>query len=228
VIRERRRWTWGLGGLVSAAALLLAAGWATPGILSSAQPAEVSGLIAVPDVRQSTDYSCGASALQSVLAYSGLDRSEDELMDALGTDEESGTTPESIVRVATGLGFLVSIREGISLDEIRAALGDRIPVIVALQAWIKDKPQRFTWAETWEEGHYAVVIGMDADYVYLEDPYLLGTRGRIHVQEFEERWHDYSGEAPLDPADRRWVHLGIFIRDGGAKARRKPLFTDVE
>lgn len=214
--------------VLSTASLLFAGGCATERFLSESHQAAASDLIAVPDVRQSTDYSCGASALQAVLAYYGDDRSEGELMELVATDGESGTAPESIVRVTAELGLRASIRENLSLDDIRAALNEKVPVIVALQAWVDDKPQGFSWAQTWEDGHYAVVIGMDADYVYLEDPSLLGTRGRISVREFDERWHDYSGKPPLDAGDRRWVHLGIFIQNGGARGRKHPSFTDLE
>jgi predicted double-glycine peptidase len=214
--------------VLSMAALPLAGGCFSARCLSKSSPPAAQSLIAVPDVRQSTDYSCGASALQSVLAYYGVDLSEGELMVLLGTDNESGTAPESIARVAAELGMQPSIGENLSLDDLRAALGKRIPVIVAFQAWVEDKPLGFSWAETWEEGHYAVVIGMDADYVYLEDPSLLGTRGRVHLREFEERWHDYTGMAPLDAGDRRWVRTGIFIQQRGERQQEPRGFTDLE
>jgi predicted double-glycine peptidase len=41
--------------------------------------------------RQTTEYSCGASALQSVLAWWGEDVDERELMRLMGTSEEEGT-----------------------------------------------------------------------------------------------------------------------------------------
>jgi uncharacterized protein len=211
----------------STAILLLSGGCAT-GRIRSDSPQATPDLIVIPDVRQSTDFSCGATALQALLAYYSEDWSEEELIKLLGTNQEIGTTPESLVRVATALGLRASIGENLTFDDLRAALDERIPVIVAFQAWVDVKPPEFSWAECWEEGHYAVVIGMDADYVYLEDPSLFGTRGRIPVREFGERWHDYSGVSPMDAQDRRWVHLGIIIREGGAKGGKLPMFTDVE
>ena len=41
--------------------------------------------------RQSTEYSCGASALQAVLSYWGKDVEEQELMQRLHTSPETGT-----------------------------------------------------------------------------------------------------------------------------------------
>ena len=53
--------------------------------------------------RQSTEYSCGASALQSVLSYWGKDLDEEELMKLLKTTYETGTYPEDIIRVSREL-----------------------------------------------------------------------------------------------------------------------------
>jgi predicted double-glycine peptidase len=41
----------------------------------------------MPEVRQHTDYACGAAALQSILAYYGIDVRQDTLMEKLGTNE---------------------------------------------------------------------------------------------------------------------------------------------
>jgi len=35
-----------------------------------------------------------------------------------------------------------------------------------------------------------VVIGMDEENIYVEDPAILGSRGYIPLQEFLERWHE--------------------------------------
>src|SRR5262245_25399786 len=61
--------------------------------------------LAVPDVRQATDYTCSASALQAVLAYYGVEKREDELAKELGATPEDGAPPEAIVRVAMAHGL---------------------------------------------------------------------------------------------------------------------------
>ena len=66
--------------------------------------------------RQVTEYSCGASALQSVLAYWGKDIDEHELMALMGTTEEEGTYPDKMVHAARALGFEAEAREGLTLD----------------------------------------------------------------------------------------------------------------
>ena len=42
-----------------------------------------STLFSMPDTRQSTEYSCGAAALQAVLGYWGRDIGEEDLMEML-------------------------------------------------------------------------------------------------------------------------------------------------
>ena len=85
--------------------------------------------------RQSTEYSCGASALQSVLSYWGKDLDEEELMQLLHTTPETGTYPEDIERVAGALGFEAEVKENLSLDEVEQATAKGNPVIVLSQAW---------------------------------------------------------------------------------------------
>jgi hypothetical protein len=65
---------------------------------------------------------------------------------------------------------------------------------------------------------------------YLEDPSLFGTRGRVPLRTSVERWHDdaHSGGSPPEVRERRWLHLGIFIREGAAGKREPTAFTDVK
>jgi hypothetical protein len=175
-----------------------------------ASPAALPSLLSiVPDVRQSTDYTCGAAALQAVLAYWGTDEREDRLTTRLRSTPEAGTHPLDIVRVAREFGLTADLREGLELADLEAALASRTTAIVDLQAW-RDRAD-LPWAETWDDGHYMVLLGLDRDNLYFEDPSLLGSRGTIPRSEFIERWHDYEGDPPLDPTDRKYVRMAIFI-----------------
>lgn len=175
-------------------------------------------LAAVPDVRQSTGYTCGAAALQAVLAYWGFPEREDRLVARLGSTPDAGTPPDAIVRVAREFGLSAELREGLALADLEAALAAGTTVIVDLQAW-RDR-EDLPWTEIWDDGHYVVLLGMDADRLYFEDPSLLGARGTIPRAEFVDRWHDYEGEPPLDPSDRKYVRMAIFIRGERAPAAR--------
>ena len=197
---------------IFAAGFLLArltdGGRATPA--ASAPPSAPLLLEGVPDVRQSTSYSCGAAALQAVLAYWGVSEREDRLMARLRTSPEQGTSPDNIIRVAREYDLEAGLKEGLGLADLEAGLREGWTVIVDLQAWRESAAA--PWTETWDDGHYVVLLGVDEANLYFEDPSLLGARGSIPKREFLDRWHDYEGDAPLDAGDRKYVHAAIFIR----------------
>jgi len=179
----------------------------------------------VPDVRQSTGYTCGASALQAILAYWGTEEREDRLAARLHSTPEAGTHPLDIVRVAREFGLTAELRDGLDLADLERALADGTTVIVDLQAW-RDRTD-VPWTETWDDGHYMVLLGMDAANLYFEDPSLLGARGVIPRAEFVDRWHDYEGDPPLDPSDRKYSHMAIFLKGSRPAPARPASFEPV-
>lgn len=144
--------------------------------------------LAVPDVRQATDYTCSASALQAVLAYYGIEKREDELARELGATPEDGAPPEAIVRVANAYGLGAVKRENMTVEDLAAEVAQGRPVIVGLQAW--SGTPRTSWADAWDDGHYAIVIAVEGDVLVFEDPSVLGSRAFLSRRELEERWHD--------------------------------------
>jgi hypothetical protein len=81
---------------------------------SSSSPLLPSSLLAsIPDVRQSTGYTCGASVLQAILAYWGTEEREDRLAARLHSTPEAGTHPLDIVRVAREFGLTAELRDGL-------------------------------------------------------------------------------------------------------------------
>ena len=205
----------------------VAAGWLAgtylpvPGV----KDAPSSPFDAIPDVRQSTDYTCGAAALQAVLSYWGTDEREDRLAARLKSTPEAGTHPLEILRVAREFGLSAELREGLDLADLERALAGGTTVIVDLQAW--RERDDIPWTETWDDGHYMVLLAMDAANLYFEDPSLLGARGKIPRAEFVDRWHDYEGEAPLDPTDRKYVRMAIFIKGSRPAPVRAVSFVPV-
>lgn len=189
-------------------------------------------LLTVPDVRQSTRYSCGASSLQAVLNYWGVDVSESDLMELLHTSPLIGTDPEAIVSVASSFGLSASFSQNLSIDDLKKSIELKIPVIIRAQAWsgheekgywVSDTPDN--WEDTWKEGHYMVVIGVDSRNVFFEDPLLLGTRGIIPIDEFLTRWHDYQRKSSPEVQKRIYNRLGIFI--SGDKPAVYPTYTRI-
>lgn len=160
--------------------------------------------------RQITEYSCGASALQAVLHYWGRDLDETELMRVLGTREDVGTHPESIERGVRALGMQAEMRENLTLDEVQRFTTEVGPMIALCQVWRSMKSADVAPEEEWDNGHYIVVLGVDAENVYFQDPYL--TMGKVVVTRrvFERHWHQIMGGAQA--GNPRLMHVGILIR----------------
>jgi uncharacterized protein len=157
----------------------------------------------VPDVRQSTAYTCGAAALQAVLAYYGIDSREDRLSTQMGATPSDGIPPEAIVRTARAYGLAAELRENMTVEQLATEVRDGRPVIVELQAWAD--PPRSDWESDWDDGHYAVVIGIEGNELVFEDPSVLGSRVQLSRPEFEARWHDVD-------FGQRHVRAGILLR----------------
>lgn len=151
-------------------------------------------LIKVPLSRQATSYTCGVSALQSVLAFWGEEVREDVLAKSCKSDKRIGTAYQRIADCARSKGFAVEIRKNLQLAELKSILDKKQPVICLIQAW----PEReVNYATDWEDGHYVVAIGYDAHNMYFMDPSTLGHYTYIPTGEFEKRWHDTDGKEKL-------------------------------
>ena len=160
--------------------------------------------------RQVTEYSCGACALQAILGYWGRDVDETHLMEILHTTSEEGTYPEDIVRGARSLGFDAEARDNLTLDEVERFTAEGHPMIALGQFWLSEKEMAVSVTEEWETGHYIVVLGVDKDYVYIQDPFARMSKAFIPRKTFEERWHQVmGGKLEKNP---KLMHLGIFVR----------------
>jgi predicted double-glycine peptidase len=168
--------------------------------------------------RQTTEYSCGPAALQAVLRYWGRDIDEEALIELLHTDPEVGTYPEDIVRGARSLGFDAQVTENLTLDEVAQFAASGNPVIALGQVWRSEKDTPASAAEEWDCGHYVVILAVDRDYVYFQDPYARMCKAFVPRDVFEEHWHHAMGGDLRNP---KLVHLAIFIR-GERAAAEKP------
>ncbi len=171
-------------------------------------------LLAVPDVLQTRDYTCGPDSLRAVLGYFGRPMPKtSELARMMHTNPQTGTEPADIARVAVALGLSAQLRQKMSLADLAQYARHDIAVIVNYQAW--RGASSLPWSRNWGDGHYAVVVGVDEHNVYLEDPWVLGRRDVIPRQEFVDRWH--GGE---NRDGRRFLQGGIIISDPARAVRR--------
>lgn len=178
-----------------------------------------ANLVAVPPVKQETDFSCGAAATLSILrlwrweAFSR--REEGGLYAALRTTRSDGTEPEPMVACLREAGLEAEYRHGdVTLEQLETALAAGEPPIVDLQAWRdNDRP----WKETWDAGHYVILVGHDAERLFVMDPSVLtpGAYAWLPRAELAERWHDLTG-----PHNVRLERMVVFVR--GRTPRWRP------
>lgn len=138
--------------------------------------------------RQTFNFDCGSKALQLVMEYYGVEMREDELMRELGTGKD-GTNYVNMIKVAEKNGFKVFASNGVSLEQLKQFVDQGYPVIVIVQAWADRYMTLEDWKSSFDNGHYAVVIGYQDHIIIFEDPSSIH-RTWMSEEEFLTRWHD--------------------------------------
>jgi predicted double-glycine peptidase len=189
------------------------------------RPKLPANALRLPIHEQETSYSCGPAALLSILKYwQNYTGRETDLYALLNTNPEEGTNPRGLVRGAQSFGLSALPKEGMSIQDLRQNLSQGDTVILDIQAWDESNlgPDKVDWENKWEDGHYVVLIGIDAEYAYFMDPSMdLNRYGYIPLKELLRRWHDYEVE---NGQRREYRNLGIIIRGNGSP--KLPLPTD--
>lgn len=123
---------------------------------------------------------CGPASLKMVLGYFGVRKSEQELARLCNCKEGSGTKAENILKIAKKFGLKGFIKDFSEISDIKKyVIGREIPIIV-------------DWFST-EEGHYSVVVGIDKENIYLQDPELGHVR-YMKIGTFKRIWFDFPGD----------------------------------
>jgi predicted double-glycine peptidase len=169
--------------------------------------------------RQVTEYSCGPAAVQSVLAYWGHEVDQQKLMQVFSTTEEVGTHPEDMVTGLRALGLDAEMKENCTVDELAEFTSTFGPVIALGQVWRSESGPAVSAADDWGSGHYFIVLGVDEDNVYCQDPYLGMCKGFAPRSVFEEHWHQAMGGDLAK--NRKLMHVAIFIRGEKSAAPAK-------
>lgn len=169
--------------------------------------------IDLPNTTQTESYTCGASALLSVCAYFGVGPDHEEALRADMKLTRAGADPSQIVSAAKKYGLRAVVTRDMSDRELAEHLDHGRPVILMLQAWARPRPR--SYARRWDDGHWVVAIGYDAEVFYFEDPVIHTSRGFISRSELGARWHDIEGRA------RTHVErLGIALSRDGVRSSK--------
>ena len=132
---------------------------------------------------------CGPASLKMVFDYYCYDKSEKDIAEMCGTTDELGTTAEGIQSAAQSIGLKAMIYDNSSLEDVQKWLDKKVPVIVN---WFTrgriDYPE-----EDVPDGHYSVVVGLDDEFIYLQDPEI-GKMRKIKRYDFMRVWFDFKGD----------------------------------
>lgn len=132
---------------------------------------------------------CGPASLKMVFDYYGTEKSEEEIAKLAGTTGDLGTDDQGIKKAAEELGFKVEIKNESSFENIQDYLSKKIPVIVN---WFTRGRIDYDDSQV-PDGHYSVVVGLDDEFIYLQDPEI-GKLRKIERDDFMKVWFDFMGE----------------------------------
>ncbi|MEK6823917.1 MAG: cysteine peptidase family C39 domain-containing protein [Nanoarchaeota archaeon] len=154
-----------------------------------------------PELCQTYEYDCGATALEAVFIYYGIEIKEGLIINQAKTSKSRGTSVKHIEITAKKYGFKVDSKE-IDIPDIKKYIDKKIPVILLLQAWKGRK--NLDWKKDWDDGHYVVAIGYDKEKIYFEDPYTF-ERTFLKFEELKKRWHGGFAKG------KKYINHGIAI-----------------
>lgn len=162
-----------------------------------AESEENPKLLDVPHYLQSDDSTCGPASLRMVMAFYGLEMTEEDLAGACGHTYELGCRSEDMACAAKSLGFDVYFKNNSTIEELSRLVNAGAPVIVD---WFCGDPP---------EGHSSVVIGVSDKNIYILDPYLEEMRV-VAKEDFRRCWFDFY-ETPITP-DNLYVGQIMVLR----------------
>lgn len=135
-------------------------------------------MLKVKPFRQRSGF-CGPASLKMVLDYYGKEKSEMDLARFSGCDKNHGVEATGLLKAAHKLGFKGFVKDFAEIKDLRKYVnGKHIPVIVD---WFSEI-----------DGHYSVVIAIDKENIYLQDPEL-GYLRAMTLKTFNRVWFDFPG-----------------------------------
>lgn len=180
---------------------------------------EADVLIDIPNLRQYGDYTCGTTCVQMLMNWLRPYEADWNLTayeEALGTNAEDGTTPNSILAFFEENSVTAIAKEKRTTNDLISALDKGHPILLCIQAWAASEynTQNPKDADTYlSEGHWVICVGYqknaDGTMFYFNDPACVG-RCVMSEASLSNRWID------RDAAGKIYDHYGIEIAENGS------------
>jgi ABC-type bacteriocin/lantibiotic exporter with double-glycine peptidase domain len=138
-----------------------------------------------PIREQKSDYDCGVAALWCILKYYNKNVSYKNVTSLLKTSPIHGTSVKRFIKVTKRLGLSCDYFRN-DISRIKKYIRKEIPIVCLIQ-----NQKELSWYNTWEHGHYVVLIGYARQRLYFFDPATGGIE-MISIKKFKKQWHDMS------------------------------------
>lgn len=132
---------------------------------------------------------CGPASLKMVLEFYGIQKTEEELAVIMDWDKDSGVDDQAIKKAAESFGLKAEIKNKSNFQDIEKWLSRKVPVIVD---WFTSGRLDYTESDV-PDGHYSVVVDLDEEYIYLQDPEI-GHIRKLEKEDFMTVWFDFTGK----------------------------------
>lgn len=132
----------------------------------------------IPFYRQKNAFTCGPASLQMLFAFFRKAVPQAKIAERTAATESYGTRHQNMIDEALKEKFFCYVNNNSTINEVKYFIDTGLPVIIDYV-----EPSE-------EEGHYAVVFGYSARYIFLNDPWN-GKNFRLPIGEFNSRWYDY-------------------------------------
>lgn len=139
-------------------------------------------LLAVPHLQQSKNGECLATCTAMLLDYASYPYRMGQLLKTLRIQPEIGAPFSNIINLEQ-LGLTVGYRQEGALETLYQLLMQGWPCLVAV-----DTGELPYWQSS--TGHVVVLIGMDGEHVYLNDPALYEPSIQVPIGDFYLAWYE--------------------------------------
>lgn len=130
---------------------------------------------------------CGPAVIRMILDFYGIEKSEAEIATISGNDPNLGIGENQIISVLESFSLKTETKNFASYQDLENYLSKGIPVIVD---WFTRGRADYAEDEV-ADGHYSIVVGLDATHIYLQDPEV-GRVRKISREDFLRVWFDFS------------------------------------